>query len=65
MKTFAVYPGQAKRMAISYCRLFVCINTGSQSGDSKTYWGHQDLCLALPWCKQEHRLPATWDKIWY
>ena len=35
---------------------------GSQSGDSKTFWSHQNLCLALPWCKQEHGLPATWDK---
>ena len=64
-KTFAVYSGQANRMVSRYWHcLFLSVSTGSQSGDSKTYWGHQNLRLPLPWCKQEHRLSATWDKTW-
>jgi len=36
-------------IAIAIDSWSVC--TGSQSGDSKTYWGHQSIRLPLPWCK--------------
>ena len=35
--------------------------TGSWSGDSKSYWGHQSLCPPFPWPKQELELSATWE----